>query len=100
MAVIQVMQFILSYVVFLHFFISPIMRLSRPHLTGNAKKPKVGTIVGVVIGLIILLVAALLFSLYKVRHKVYRPEVFVDVAGLSCFSANLFVFHMKPILKL
>ncbi|KAI4385248.1 hypothetical protein MLD38_003297 [Melastoma candidum] len=49
--------------------------------SGSPKKHKVGTIVGVVIGLIILLVGALLLSLYKLRQRGHRPEVFVDVAG-------------------
>ncbi|KAL2343070.1 hypothetical protein Fmac_004355 [Flemingia macrophylla] len=49
---------------------------------GSSHKPKIGLIVGIVIGLvIILLLGGLLFFWCKGRHKGYRREVFVDVAG-------------------
>jgi len=55
-------------------------------LTGSSRKPKVGIIVGIVGGLLgLLLLGGLLLLLWKGRHKGYRSEVFVDVAGCdSC----------------
>lgn len=50
-------------------------------LTGSSKKPKIGIIVGIVGGLIVLISGGLLFFLCKGRHKGYKREVFVDVAG-------------------
>ncbi|KAK4791766.1 hypothetical protein SAY86_032179 [Trapa natans] len=49
--------------------------------SSSSHKPKVGIIVGVVGGLIVLILCSMLVFLYKGRHKGYRPEVFVDVAG-------------------
>ncbi|XP_030527465.1 probable LRR receptor-like serine/threonine-protein kinase At5g10290 isoform X1 [Rhodamnia argentea] len=49
--------------------------------SGSSHKPKVGIIVGIVGGLFILLLVTLVFFLYKGRHKGYKREVFVDVAG-------------------
>lgn len=49
--------------------------------SGASHKPKVGIIVGIVGGLFILLLVTLVFFLYKGRHKGYKREVFVDVAG-------------------
>ncbi|KAF8019034.1 hypothetical protein BT93_H3804 [Corymbia citriodora subsp. variegata] len=49
--------------------------------SGASHKPKVGIIVGIVGGLFILLLIILVFFLYKGRHKGYKREVFVDVAG-------------------
>ncbi|XP_065873609.1 probable LRR receptor-like serine/threonine-protein kinase At5g10290 [Euphorbia lathyris] len=50
--------------------------------SGSSNKPKIGIIVGIVGGILILLLfGGLLFFLCKGRHKGYRREVFVDVAG-------------------
>lgn len=49
--------------------------------SGASHKPKVGIIVGIVGGLFILLLVILVLFLYKGRHKGYKREVFVDVAG-------------------
>lgn len=49
--------------------------------SGSSKKPKIGIIVGIVGGLIVLISGGLLFFLCKGRHKGYKREVFVDVAG-------------------
>ncbi|KAK9272403.1 hypothetical protein L1049_002775 [Liquidambar formosana] len=49
--------------------------------SGASHKPKIGIIIGIVGGFIILLIGGLLFFLCKGRHKGYRREVFVDVAG-------------------
>ncbi|KAH1251038.1 putative LRR receptor-like serine/threonine-protein kinase [Glycine max] len=49
---------------------------------GSSHKPKTGLIVGIVIGLVVILfLGGLLFFWCKGRHKSYRREVFVDVAG-------------------
>lgn len=50
--------------------------------SGSSKKPKIGIIVGIVGGLVVLLSGGLLFFLCKGKHKGYKREVFVDVAGL------------------
>jgi hypothetical protein len=56
-------------------------------LAGGSHKSKIGIIVGVVGGFVILfLLGGLLFFVCKGRHKGYKREVFVDVAGLSCFK--------------
>lgn len=53
-------------------------------LAGSSHKPKTGLIVGIVIGLVVILfLGGLLFFWWKGRHKGYRREIFVDVAGLS-----------------
>ncbi|WCJ31898.1 LRR receptor kinase SERK2 [Euphorbia peplus] len=50
--------------------------------SGSSDEPKIGIIVGIVGGILILLLfAGLLFFLCKGKHKGYRREVFVDVAG-------------------
>ncbi|MBA0742168.1 hypothetical protein Gogos_015252 [Gossypium gossypioides] len=49
--------------------------------TGSSRNPKVGIIIGIVVGFIILLCGSLLFFLFRCRHKRYKGEVFVDVAG-------------------
>ncbi|KAH7565691.1 hypothetical protein JRO89_XS08G0001300 [Xanthoceras sorbifolium] len=49
--------------------------------SGNSKKPKIGIIVGIVGGIIVLLLGGVLFFMCKGRHKGYKREVFVDVAG-------------------
>nr|AMM42810.1 LRR-RLK [Vernicia fordii] len=50
--------------------------------SGGSNKPKIGIIVGTVGGIIILLLfGGLLFFICKGRHKGYKREVFVDVAG-------------------
>ncbi|KAK7369338.1 hypothetical protein VNO80_11375 [Phaseolus coccineus] len=49
---------------------------------GSSHKQKTGLVVGIVIGLVaILFLGGLLFFWCKGRHKGYRREVFVDVAG-------------------
>uniref|UniRef100_A0A5B7AGQ2 non-specific serine/threonine protein kinase n=1 Tax=Davidia involucrata TaxID=16924 RepID=A0A5B7AGQ2_DAVIN len=49
---------------------------------GASHKPKIGTIVGIVGGILcLLLFGGLLLFLWKGRHKGYKREVFVDVAG-------------------
>ncbi|KAJ7945414.1 Receptor-like protein kinase [Quillaja saponaria] len=49
---------------------------------GSSRKPKIGIIVGIIGGLVVLVfLGGLLFFLFKVRHKGYKREVFVDVAG-------------------
>ncbi|CAI0422368.1 unnamed protein product [Linum tenue] len=50
--------------------------------SGDSHKPKVGIIVGIVVGLSsILLAGGLMYFICKYRHKGYKREVFVDVAG-------------------
>lgn len=53
--------------------------------TGGKRKPKIGLIVGIVGGLFGLLVGCLLLFLCKGRHRGYKREVFVDVAGMIYF---------------
>uniref|UniRef100_A0A5B7AHX4 non-specific serine/threonine protein kinase n=1 Tax=Davidia involucrata TaxID=16924 RepID=A0A5B7AHX4_DAVIN len=49
---------------------------------GASHKPKIGMVVGIVGGILgLLLFGGLLLFLWKGRHKGYRREVFVDVAG-------------------
>ncbi|KAL3524795.1 hypothetical protein ACH5RR_013167 [Cinchona calisaya] len=49
---------------------------------GSSSKPKAGIIVGIVGGILgILLLGGLLLFVWKGRHRGYRREVFVDVAG-------------------
>lgn len=50
---------------------------------GDSKKPKTGMIVGIVGALVVILVLGglLLLFLWKGKHKGYKREVFVDVAG-------------------
>ncbi|KAI4345254.1 hypothetical protein L6164_012393 [Bauhinia variegata] len=49
---------------------------------GSSHKSKIALIVGITVGLvIILLLGGLLFFWHKGRHKGYKREVFVDVAG-------------------
>lgn len=50
---------------------------------GSSSKSKIGMIIGIAAGLIavVLLGGVLLLFLWKGRHKGYRREVFVDVAG-------------------
>lgn len=55
-------------------------------LAGSSNKPKLGIIIGVVGGLIgLLFFGGLLYFICKRRHKGYKREIFVDVAGMSCF---------------
>ncbi|OAY35823.1 probable LRR receptor-like serine/threonine-protein kinase At5g10290 isoform X1 [Manihot esculenta] len=50
--------------------------------SGASNKPKIGIVVGIVGGTVILLLfGGLLFFVCKGRHKGYKREVFVDVAG-------------------
>ncbi|XP_038702060.1 probable LRR receptor-like serine/threonine-protein kinase At5g10290 [Tripterygium wilfordii] len=62
--------------------------INLPHLcesssdqSGGSSKPKVGIIVGIIGLIIILLFGGLLFFVCKCRHRGYKREVFVDVAG-------------------
>ncbi|XP_027078299.1 probable LRR receptor-like serine/threonine-protein kinase At5g10290 [Coffea eugenioides] len=49
---------------------------------GSSSKPKVGIIVGIVGGILgILLLGGLLLFVWRGRHRGYKREVFVDVAG-------------------
>ncbi|XP_058179548.1 probable LRR receptor-like serine/threonine-protein kinase At5g10290 isoform X1 [Rhododendron vialii] len=49
---------------------------------GSSNKSKIGTVLGIIVGIVCLLVVGgLLLLFWKGRHKVYRREVFVDVAG-------------------
>lgn len=55
--------------------------------TGGLHKPNIGVILGIVAGCaVILLLGGFLFILYKGRHKGYKREVFVDVAGCCLFT--------------
>lgn len=49
---------------------------------GDSSKPKTGIIAGVVAGVTVILFGILLFLFCKDRHKGYRRDVFVDVAGM------------------
>ncbi|XP_041003155.1 probable LRR receptor-like serine/threonine-protein kinase At5g10290 isoform X1 [Juglans microcarpa x Juglans regia] len=50
--------------------------------SGGSNKPNIGVILGIVGGFaVILLLGVVLFILCKGRHKDYKREVFVDVAG-------------------
>lgn len=52
----------------------------------SSSKPNAGKIVGIIVGISgILLVGAVLLYLWRRRHRGYRREVFVDVAGLCYF---------------
>lgn len=47
-----------------------------------SKKSKAGIIIGVIAGvLVLLLLGCLMLFLWRGRHKGYKREVFVDVAG-------------------
>ncbi|XP_058086535.1 LRR receptor kinase SERK2-like isoform X2 [Magnolia sinica] len=49
---------------------------------GGSRKPKIAIVFGTIGGVMgVLLCSAVLFLLWKGRHKGYRREVFVDVAG-------------------
>ncbi|KAG5534247.1 hypothetical protein RHGRI_022389 [Rhododendron griersonianum] len=49
---------------------------------GSSNKSKIGTVLGIIVGIVCLLVfGGLLLLFWKGRHKGYRREVFVDVAG-------------------
>ncbi|KAI8540806.1 hypothetical protein RHMOL_Rhmol08G0013700 [Rhododendron molle] len=49
---------------------------------GSSNKSKIGTVLGIIVGIVCLLVfGGLLLLFWKGRHKRYRREVFVDVAG-------------------
>ncbi|KAK7358993.1 hypothetical protein VNO77_00936 [Canavalia gladiata] len=49
---------------------------------GSSHKSKIGVVVGTIIGLVVILfLGGLLFCWCKGRHKSYKREVFVDVAG-------------------
>ncbi|KAI8030558.1 LRR receptor kinase SERK2 [Camellia lanceoleosa] len=49
---------------------------------GSSHNPKIGTIVGIVIGLLgLLLLGSMLLLWWMRRHKRFKHEVFVDVAG-------------------
>lgn len=51
-------------------------------MTGGSGKPKTAMIIGIVGSLFVILLGGfLLLFLWKGRHKSYRREVFVDVAG-------------------
>lgn len=52
----------------------------------SSSKPNAGKIVGIIVGISgILLVGGVLLYLWRRRHRGYRREVFVDVAGLCYF---------------
>ncbi|CAL5365342.1 unnamed protein product [Camellia sinensis] len=56
--------------------------LNQNNLTGSSHSPKIGTIVGIVIGLLgLLLLGSMLLLWWMSRHKRFKREVFVDVAG-------------------
>ncbi|KAA8546795.1 hypothetical protein F0562_003224 [Nyssa sinensis] len=49
---------------------------------GASHKPKIGMVVGIVAGVLgLLLIGGLVLFFWKGRHKGYRREIFVDVAG-------------------
>ncbi|KAJ0960962.1 hypothetical protein J5N97_001066 [Dioscorea zingiberensis] len=48
---------------------------------GESNHSKIGLVFGTIGGIIGLLIIGVLLILYKGKKKVYRPEVFVDVAG-------------------
>ena len=53
-------------------------------MAGSSHKPKIGLIVGIIVGLVVILfLGGLLFFWCKGKHKGYKREVFVDVAGLG-----------------
>jgi hypothetical protein len=62
-------------------------------MAGSSHKPT-GLIIGISIAFIAMLViGGLLLFWCKGRHKGYKREVFVDVAGLSsCSISNVLVF--------
>jgi len=62
-------------------------------MAGSSHKPT-GLIIGISIAFIaILIIGGLLLFWCKGRHKGYKREVFVDVAGLSsCSISNVLVF--------
>jgi len=61
-------------------------------MAGSSHKPT-GLIIGISIAFIaILVIGGLLLFWCKGRHKGYKREVFVDVAGLSCSISNVLVF--------
>ncbi|KAK9096590.1 hypothetical protein Sjap_022087 [Stephania japonica] len=49
--------------------------------TGSSHKSKRGVIIGVVGGIVLLLLGVALFLVCKGKHKGYKREIFVDVAG-------------------
>lgn len=55
-------------------------------MAGTPSKSKTGMVVGIVVGFLgfVLIVGSVLFF-FRGRHKGYRREVFVDVAGLCQF---------------
>ncbi|CAN7030470.1 unnamed protein product [Brassica oleracea var. botrytis] len=49
--------------------------------SGDSSKPKTGIIAGVVVGVTVVLFGILVFLFCKDRHKGFKRDVFVDVAG-------------------
>ncbi|KAL0716274.1 hypothetical protein Bca4012_065596 [Brassica carinata] len=49
--------------------------------SGDSRKPKTGIIAGVVAGVTVVLFGILVFLFCRDRHKGYKRDVFVDVAG-------------------
>ncbi|KAG9451497.1 hypothetical protein H6P81_011462 [Aristolochia fimbriata] len=61
---------------------SPHPCASRTSDAGGSKKSKIGVVIGTIAGVVgFLICVGVLFLLLKGRHRGYRPEVFVDVAG-------------------
>lgn len=53
------------------------------HLAGSTHKARIGIIVRIIVALVIILFFGGLLFWFKVKHKGFKREVFVDVAGLS-----------------
>lgn len=54
-------------------------------LTGRSTNSKIGIVLGSAGGVIGLLIIGVAFLFCKGRRKGYRPEIFVDVSGLSFY---------------
>ena len=58
---------------------------------GDSSKPKTGIIAGVIVGVTVVLFGILVFLFCKDRHKGFKRDVFVDVAGWFMDVAGWFV---------
>ncbi|KAL0804560.1 hypothetical protein Bca101_097050 [Brassica carinata] len=59
--------------------------------SGDSSKPKTGIIAGVIVGVTVVLFGILVFLFCKDRHKGFKRDVFVDVAGWFMDVAGWFV---------
>lgn len=68
------------------------MNISNYYVVDASKKSKAGLIIGVTAGvLVLLLLGCLILFMWRGRHRGYKREVFVDVAGSLSSQPYLFI---------